>query len=338
MSRAVLEISGERIKENCRSISRYTGKKIIAVVKSDAYGVGIRFIAPLLEDVEEVEYFAVASPDEGAVLRNMGIRKKILVLGGVLEEEVETVLTNDLIPVVSDMKHYELIKDLRIPFHVKFDTGMGRLGFTSPIKLDGMVEGIMSHFSTPTDKSFSMAQIEAFKNIVNVYKDVKVIHMESSAGLIYNLDFTTHVRIGLAIYGEKPIKDYPVDIRPALTLKARVISVKDLPEGYPVSYGRTYVTRRRSKIGVVAFGYADGLMKSLSNRLHLVYGPFRIPVIGNITMDMTIVDITGTDIREGDWVYIVNEEQTFSHVSKLAGTIPYEIMCNIASRVERKVV
>jgi len=112
-----------------------------------------------------------------------------------------------------------------------------------------------------------MAQIEAFKNIVNVYKDVKVIHMESSAGLIYNLDFTTHVRIGLAIYGEKPIKDYPVDIRPALTLKARVISVKDLPEGYPVSYGRTYVTRRRSKIGVVAFGYADGLMKSLSNRL-----------------------------------------------------------------------
>ncbi len=338
MSRAVLEISGERIRENCKNICKYTGKKIIAVVKSDAYGIGIRYIAPLLEHVDEVEYFAVASPDEGAILRSLGVRKKILVLGGVLREEIDTLLENRLIPVVSDMNHYRLVKDLKIPFHVKFDTGMGRLGFTDPVKLEGRVEGIMSHFSSPADKDFSMAQIEAFRRIVEKYKDISVIHMESSAGLIYNLDFTTHVRIGLAIYGEKPIRDYPVSIKPSLTLKARVISVKELPGGYPISYGRTYITRGRTKIGIVAFGYADGLMKSLSNKLKLMVGSQNVPVIGNITMDMTIVDITGTDVREGDWIYIVNEHQTFSHISKLAGTIPYEIMCNLSSRVERKIV
>ncbi len=338
MSRAVLEIIGERIRENCKNIFKYTGKKIIAVVKSDAYGIGIRYIAPLLENVDEVEYFAVASPDEGAVLRNIGVRKKILVLGGVLKEEIDTLLENSLIPVVSNMSHYKLVKDLKIPFHVKFDTGMGRLGFTEPVKLEGTVEGIMSHFSTPTDRCFSMAQVEAFKKIVEAYKDIGVVHMESSAGLIYNLDFTTHVRIGLAIYGEKPVRDYPINIKPSLTLKAKVISVKELPSGYPISYGRTYITRGPTKIGVVAFGYADGLMKSLSNKLKLMVKSKNVPVIGNITMDMTIVDITGTDVKEGDWIYIVNEHQTFSHISKLAGTIPYEIMCNISSRVERKIV
>ncbi len=338
MSRAVLEISGEGIRENCRNIFKYTGKKIIAVVKSDAYGIGIRYMAPLLENVDEVEYFAVASPDEGAILRSLGVRKKILVLGGVLKEEIETLLENNLIPVVSDMNHYKLVKDLKIPFHVKFDTGMGRLGFTEPVKLEGMVEGIMSHFSTPTDRDFSMAQVGAFKKIVEAYKDIGVIHMESSAGLIYNLDFTTHVRVGLAIYGEKPVRDYPINIKPSLTLKARVISVKDLPPGYPISYGRTYITRGHTKIGVVAFGYADGLMKSLSNKIKLVVESKNVPVIGNITMDMTVVDITGTDVKEGDWIYIVNEHQTFSHISRLAGTIPYEIMCNISSRVERKIV
>ncbi len=338
MSRAVLEISGEGIRENCRNIFKYTGKKIIAVVKSDAYGIGIRYMAPLLENVDEVEYFAVASPDEGAILRSLGVRKKILVLGGVLKEEIETLLENNLIPVVSDMNHYKLVKDLKIPFHVKFDTGMGRLGFTEPVKLEGMVEGIMSHFSTPTDRDFSMAQVGAFKKIVEAYKDIGVIHMESSAGLIYNLDFTTHVRVGLAIYGEKPVRDYPINIKPSLTLKARVISVKDLPPGYSISYGRTYITRGHTKIGVVAFGYADGLMKSLSNKIKLVVESKNVPVIGNITMDMTVVDITGTDVKEGDWIYIVNEHQTFSHISRLAGTIPYEIMCNISSRVERKIV
>ena len=195
----------------------------------------------------------------------------------------------------------------------------------------------MSHLSTPADEEFSRKQIERFEAIVRRYSRKIKVHLESSAGVIYRVPYTTHIRVGLAIYGEKPLKEYPLKLRPAVSIKARVLSLKTLPAGHPISYGRTFVTERKMRIGVIAFGYADGLMKSLSNRGYLLYEGNKLPIVGNITMDMTIVDVGTANVRVGDWVTVVSEERTFGELAREAGTIPYELMCNVSSRVKREV-
>jgi alanine racemase len=337
--RSVLTIRREAIIHNIREIFSFTGKKIIAVIKSNAYGMGVNHIAPILKDLEEVSAFAVATVEEGIHLRDMGYRGKVLILGGVLPEDLKGVLDYGLTPVISDIEHLRVIGKENIPFHVKYDTGMGRLGFVEEFINDPRLEGVMSHLSTPADKEFSRRQIEAFGKIVRRYEGRKLmVHLESSAGILYRVPYTTHVRVGLALYGEKPLKDYPLSLKPAVSLKARLISVKTLPQGHPVSYGKTYITPSRTRIGVVAFGYADGLMKSLSNRGYLLWKDCKLPIIGNITMDMTVVDLKDCPLRVGDWVTVVDEGRTFGDLARTAGTIPYEIMCNISERVRREVI
>ena len=337
--RSVLKIKRSSLEHNVKEIFKFSGKRIIAVVKSDAYGMGVRHVAPILDELAEVDSFAVACVDEGILLRELGVKKEILVLGGVLPEEVAPLKELRLTPVVSDREHLELLKGEKIKFHLKYDTGMGRLGFIGELIEDPRVVGIMSHFSTPADREFSMLQIDRFREVVSRVKRKGLkVHMESSAGLLYRLPFTTHVRVGLAIYGEKPLREYPLKIKPAVSILARLISVKDVPPNYPISYGRTYITERRTKIGVVAFGYGDGLMKSLSNRGYLLFKGKKLPILGNITMDMSILDLGSTDAKVGDWITVVDESRPFGELSREAGTIPYEIMCNISSRVKREVI
>ncbi len=339
LPRSVLTISKGAINHNVSEIARFSGKKIIAVIKSNAYGVGVRCVAPILRELDPIDAFAVATVSEGVELREMGLRRKILILGGVFPEEIETVKEYSLTPVVSDKEHLKALEKESIRFHVKYDTGMGRLGFVEEVIEDPRVEGIMSHLSTPADREFSLEQIRKFESIVMRYRNRDMmVHLESSAGLLYRVPFTTHVRVGLALYGEKPLKNYPLNLRQALSLRARLISVKELPEGHPVSYGRTYITTKPTRVGVVAFGYADGLMKSLSNRGHLYWKNYKLPIIGNITMDMTMVDLGDAPAKAGDWIDIVGESQSFGDLAKVAGTIPYELMCNISERVKREVI
>lgn len=338
MARAILEINEKRIKENVKALYEFSGKKVIAVVKADAYGVGVEYVAPILNELEEIDSFAVACAREGVRLRKMGIRKEILLLGGVLEEELGLVEEYNLTPVVSDYEHLRILKGRNINFHVKYDTGMGRLGFLNEIIEDDRITGVMSHLSSPTDEEFSLKQIERFREIVEQYRGVSKIHLESSAGVIYKVPYTTHIRVGLAIYGEKPLKNYPVNVKPALRLKAKLISVKEVPENYPISYSRTYITKKRTRIGVVAFGYADGLMKSLSNRGYLLYGEKPLRILGNVTMDMTVVELGDVDAEVGDFVDIVNENRSFTSLARDAKTIPYELMCDLSRRIERVVI
>lgn len=338
MARAILEINAKRIEENVKALYSFTGKKIIAVIKADAYGVGAEYIAPILNELNEVDSFAVACAEEGVELRNIGIEKEILVLGGVLEEEIELIEEYRLTPVISDYAHLKVIGNRNINFHVKYDTGMGRLGFLSEVIKDNRITGIMSHLSSPADKEFSLKQIETFGKIVEEYKDVEKIHLESSAGIVYKVPYTTHIRVGLALYGEKPLRNYPIEIKPALRLRAKLISVKEVPENYPISYSRTYITSRKTRIGIVAFGYADGLMKSLSNRGFLLYGEEKLKILGNITMDMTIVELGDVNAKVGDYVDIVNENRSFTLLARDARTIPYELMCDLSKRVKRVVI
>ena len=337
--RSVLRIDRAAVERNTEEIYRFSGKKIIAVVKSDAYGISVKHVVPILRELEPVDSFAVACVEEGVLLRELGVKKEIVILGGILPEELEVVKEFRLTPVVSDPEHLKVIGKENVKFHVKYDTGMGRLGFVDEIVDDPRVIGVMSHLSAPADKEFSIHQIESFRRILGRYKGRKIkVHIESSAGIVYKVPFATHVRIGLALYGESPLKDYPLSLEPAVSVSARLLSVKEVPAGFPISYGRTFVTKRRTRIGVVAFGYADGLMKSLSNRGYLLFKGRRLPILGNITMDMTVVDVGDIDIKPGDWVSVVDKSRTFGDLAREAGTIPYEIMCNVSGRVRREVI
>ncbi|MFN3947149.1 MAG: alanine racemase [Aquificaceae bacterium] len=337
MPRAILKIKEKHIRENVKSLFKYSGKPLIAVVKANAYGIGSIPISLLLEDMEEVSAFAVACVEEGIELRRAGIKKKILVLGGVLRGEEKAFTEYKLTPVVSHVEHLKTLKGISVPIQVKYDTGMGRLGFLEEIIEDQRIEGVLSHLSTPIDEEFSRLQIEKFKRIVERYEGLKYIHVESSAGVTYKVPFATHIRVGLALYGEKPFQGYPLELKPALELRAEIISVKTLPTGFPISYSRSYITEKPTKVGVIAFGYADGLMKSLSNKAYLYYNKKPVRILGNITMDMTMVDLTGTQAQVGDWIEIVGENQSFTHLAKIAGTIPYELMTNLSSRIRREV-
>ncbi|MCX8060179.1 MAG: alanine racemase [Aquificaceae bacterium] len=338
MPRAELRISKENLLRNLELLYSFSGKPLIAVVKADAYGLGAPLVASVLEERKEVSALAVACVEEGIELRKAGIAKKILVLGGVLKGEEKALVEYRLTPVVSHREHLRAVEGLPIPIQVKYDTGMGRLGFLEGTLQDPRIEGVLSHLSSPLDESYSLQQIEKFRRLVEAYGKLPYVHVESSAGLLYRVAFTTHIRVGLALYGEKPCPTYPVEIRRVLNLRARIISIKTLPAGFPVSYSKSYITQKASRVGVVAFGYADGLMKSLSNKASLWYQDKPVRILGNITMDMTMVDLTGTQAQVGDWVEIVGERQSFTDLARLAGTIPYELMSNLSKRVQRRVV
>jgi len=147
--------------------------------------------------------------------------------------------------------------------------------------------------------------------------------------------FLTHCRVGLALYGSMPYKGYEVKLRQVMEVKAKVISVKELPPNFPVSYAKTYRTKGSEKVAVIAFGYADGLLRSLSSKGSVLIKGRRCPVRGRICMDMTVVSVEGVPVKKGDTAVVSGEGITFDELAELAGTIPYEVMCDISPRVKR---
>ncbi len=299
-----------------------------------------------------VKILAVATAEEGKQLRESGIKKKILVLGGILKDEIDCFNKYNLIPVISDFESLNLIKHLKDKvIHLKFDTGMHRLGFYEN-EVDKVLqfieknniktEGLMSHFpSADIDKEFTKRQIQNFKVIVDKLKNLnpKYVHLQNSAGLVYNCPYCNLVRIGLAMYGEKPFKDFPIKVENSMYVKSKLISVKNIKKGEKVSYCGTFKANKNMRIGIISFGYADGLPRALSNKGYVLINGKKAYIIGNITMDMTIVNLDDIDANVGDEVVIIgkqkNEEITFSDIANLTNTIPYEIMCGISKRVKR---
>ncbi len=352
--RSWAEINLKNLEDNIKNIYMYTKKDIFAVVKADAYGHGALNVGKFLEGLKQVKYLCVATAVEGKELKDSNIKKPILVLGGILEDEIDIFNQYGLIPVISDFNQLELIKYLkRRKIHLKFDTGMHRLGFYKediPEILNRLkdveIEGLMSHFpSADIDEEFTQKQIRDFYEIVKTFKKHGItpeyIHLQNSAGITYDCPYCNSIRVGLAIYGSKPVKDFPVSLKQVMEVKAKVISIKNIKKGSPVSYTGSFVAKKDMKIGVVSFGYADGLPRSLSNRGYFLINGKKAAIIGNITMDMTVVDISDiSNINIGDEVVIVgksgNRSITFEDIAELTGTIPYEIMCGISKRVYRK--
>jgi alanine racemase len=345
-------------------LRRADGRKILAVVKAQAYGHGaLRVSRHLLE--LGVDMLGVALIEEGRELRASGIEAPVLVMGAVFPEQAEAIAELGLMPVVYDMAVARAVADAarrlktKIAVHVKIDTGMGRIGISPPaaeefiadlVSIDGIeVQGLMTHFADADlrDKRFAFEQMDRFESLLKKLDargiSIPLRHAANSAAVLdYRQALFTMVRPGLMLYGYNPLEGERagVDLRPVLSLVTRIAFLKKVPPGIPISYGRTFVTKRESKIATIPIGYADGYSRALSNRGEAIVRGIRVPVAGRVCMDMTMLDVTDVPaVSAGDEVVLIgsqgNERITADDIAVKTGTISYEVLCGISNRVPR---
>lgn len=336
---------------------------IITVVKANAYGHGMVPVAKALLD-EGASILGVATVAEGRELREAGIGGRVLVMGRTVEDELTTALRWHLqitIPHIELAKRLSAIASRQgrtVKIHLKVDTGMTRLGVpwqdahetaVEIRKLPGLeLAGVYTHFANAdlADQEFTREQIERFDQVRQKLSesgiDDGIFHLANSAAiLVSKLSDDSGVRPGLMLYGSSPSEHTGhKDLVPVLTWKCRVIQVREVPKGTGISYGHDFITARPSRIATISTGYADGYTRSLTNRSDVLIGGQRAPVVGRVTMDMIMVDITGTEgISAGDEVVLIGrqgkERITAEELAEFAGTINYEIYCGISSRVPR---
>ena len=360
-----IEYNIEKMKEN---LSEDT--KLIVVAKADCYGHGALQTTSLLSLKEYVWGFAVATLDEAIVLRRGGITKPILVLGCIFPEQWVDALENNIRITVYTEELTKVLSDLAVKIgrkayvHVKLDTGMGRIGFTPGkegadkieeiSKLPNIVmEGLYTHFSKADegDKSYTMKQMEAYtwmkEELAGRGITFSYYHCCNSAGIIdlkgagQNLS-----RAGISTYGMYPSEEVHkenVDLKPALELISHVAFVKWVDEGEMISYGGTYVTKRRTKIATIPVGYGDGYPRSLSNKGYMLIHGKKAPIIGRVCMDQCMVDVTEIeDVKFGDEVVLVgrdgDEYLSVETLSRLSDRFNYEFVCLMGKRIPREYV
>jgi alanine racemase len=338
--------------------------KFLAVVKADAYGHGAIPVSQKLEELG-TDFLGVATVQEGVELRQGGMKKPILILSGIYPEEVEEVITQHLTSMVYRLDVAEALaaaakkRRTKIPVHIKVDTGMGRIGllpedtpaFVNRLrKLENItIEGIASHFSTAEeeDPSFAAEQLQRFSGTIAEIKkmgiDPPFYHVANSAALV-NLSAAhcTLVRPGIMLYGAYPASSLKpkISLHRVMSWKSRIADIKAVPAGYPISYGRTFVTQHTSRIAAIPVGYADGYHRLLSNRGAVLVKGRRMPVVGRVCMDWTMVDVTAIpDVGVGDEVVLMGsqagQEITPEEIGGWIGTISYEILCSVGRRVQR---
>lgn len=337
--------------------------KLCAVVKADAYGHGLPQIAAALMQ-SGTDLFGVANLSEALALRSVGDGWPILLLGASLPEEVEPIVSHRLTPTLSSLaeaRAFDREADRQkkiLPVHVKVDTGMGRLGFWHEDAVEPIVrvarlrhlkiEGIWSHFaSAGVEEEFSRQQLTAFERVRAELARrgirIPLRHTANSAALLFLQEATLDlVRPGFLIYGIVPRKaaTTAASLRPAMSLKSRVVFLKTIPRGRSLSYGGMFVAPRAMRVATVAAGYGDGYHRALSGRAQVLVGGKRCAVLGRITMDQILVDVTHVpQVKIGDEVVLFGrqgrEEITAQEVAGWARTIALEILCSPTKRVPR---
>lgn len=343
-----------------------SGISYIAVVKADAYGHGIQqTVARLMH--AGIDMFAVANVAEAATIREIGSGWPILILSPTLDEEEDYLIEYDLIATVSSMEEIDRLESKardagkRLKIHLKIDTGMGRVGVwheTGPELLlaaqqaDSLdLHGVYTHFAAAeADLAFTDLQRQRFTTAIeslptSIANDL-LIHADNSAGLnsfasagVYNA-----VRVGLMQFGSAPYPDSLLGRLPVESIfgfKAKIGLVKELPSGVDISYGRTCTLSRDSKVAIICAGYGDGVPRTLSNRGHALISGTPCPILGKVTMDQTIVDVTdlAQTPHSGDEACFIGTQGdsaiTLEQFSEWAETIPWEILCSITKRVPR---
>jgi alanine racemase len=364
-----IEIDKSDFHFNLKKIKEYLAKdtKVMAVLKANAYGHGGVALAKEAQ-AAGLQWIAVSSIEEGIHFREAGIKANILILGNIFPfENFQVALAHSLTPTISTMSGLATLEALavklnkRISFHLQIDTGMGRIGSLpeSAYPLlqkiaktqEVCMSGMYTHFAVAdTDPVFTKMQLNIFTKIIRfarVSLGLKFIaHSANSAALFkYKRSHLDMVRPGLSLYGLTPFgqPDRFLKLKPVLSWKTKIAFLKKVPSGFCVSYGRTFVTSKTSIIATLPVGYADGLNRLLSNRGDVLVGGKRCPIVGRITMDMTMVDVTDVKgVSFGDEVVIIgtqgSDQIKTDELAKLQDTINYEITCNISSRVPRIVV
>lgn len=354
------EIDLGAIAHNLGVVRRVVGSaSVLAVVKADGYGHGVVPVAARLQ-AEGVDGFGVALAEEGLELREAGVSAPILVLNGVYGGAHSDVLDAALTPVVYDLG--ELAEFARAargrPFgvHLKVDTGMGRLGVVASeleAFLDGFarvpgarIDGLMTHFaSADCDPAQTREQLERFATaralVAARGHRPRTVHAANSAAAMAVPEARFDlVRTGIALYGLAPAPKTGEGLRPAMRLRTEVIAIRDLPAGSPIGYGATFHTSRPSRIATVPVGYGDGLLRSTSNRGQMLVRGQRAQIVGNVSMDLTTLDVTDTgDVAVGDEVVLLGaqgpESISAEEIAGWAGTIMYEVLTNVSRRVPR---
>lgn len=341
------------------------GVRLISVVKADAYGHGIHPTATRLMQAG-VDMFAVANVKEAADIREMGSGWPILVLGPLLAEEDKALLDYDLTATLSSTNELNRLEklakenDRRIPVHLKVDTGMGRLGiwWEEAVELLGRIgrskgiklNGILTHFAQPSDEVFTREQRNRFLSVIKSLTPLDdpsfFIHADNSSSLrsLEGSSAFNAVRIGLLQFGiGSPRGSLLADLRvePVLSFHSKLAMIKKLPEGTSLSYDRQHTLKRDSNIGIISAGYGDAIPLHCGNRAFGLIKGKRYPLVGRVTMDQTLIDLTDskTELELGETVTLVgkqNEEEILlSSLAEHADTIPWELLCSITKRVPR---
>jgi len=375
------EISLRALGDNFHTVQKHVGAAVTvcAVVKADGYGHGAVECARALEQ-EGAQWLGVTNAAEGWALRDAGIHARILLMTGIWKGEEAGIVARYLTPTIWEPWHIESLEraaqkrpgDLPshgLPVHLKIDTGMNRLG-TSLEALPHLcemlsackhlaLEGVSTHFASAEvlDAEDAVRQIERFEKGLAILRTYglhpPLVHMGNSAAMSARPDtWKTMVRPGIALYGYSlafrrgvetaAVAELP--LRPVLSWKTRVLTVKDVPAGEAVGYMGTFVTKAPSRIAVLPVGYADGYPRLLSNRARVLVGGEYAPVVGRVSMDLTIVDVSHVrGVAVGDEVILIGRSAGGGgdkivdavELARLCESVPYEILCGLSQRVPR---
>ena len=371
------EVSLTALRHNYAVIRDYVAPDatVCAVIKADAYGHGAAACGTALQK-EGAKWFGVTCSEEGIQLRQAGITGRMLLMGGFWRGEAETVVEYNLTPVIWDWEHIEQLESAAekldrapesVAVHLKVDTGMARLGVPAG-GLSGiletlksaqfvMLEGLMSHLASAevVDAPDVDAQIQRFEEVAAAVHDAGLsplyCHLANSAAIVTReKSWKNMVRPGISLYGyylpfmsvisRMPDTSHELPVVPVLSWKTRIIALRDVDARQPIGYNGAYITQSPARIAVLPVGYADGLNRHLSSRGRvLVRGDFA-SIVGNVSMDLTTIDVTGmSGVAVGDEVVLIGEQgqrriSAWDHASH-SQTIPYEVLCNISKRVPR---
>ncbi len=360
------EVDVNHIVHNMQEIRRLVREtcELMAVVKADGYGHGALPVARTVLQAG-ASRLAVAMPEEGVALREGGIASPILIMGSIWPEQAEVIVRNFLTATVFDLPLAQALskeaekrgKNIRV--HLKVDTGMGRIGLfphdvvpfvNQVLRLPYLeIEGIYTHFATAdaADKTYAYQQFELFRKVLQEIKDagiqIPLRHAANSAAIL-NLpeSYLDMVRPGTILYGINPFegRSPSINLKPALSWKAKIAYVKGVPTGTGISYGRTHITQGSVRIATLPLGYADGLSRALSNKGEVLIHGQRASIVGRVCMDQCMVDVSQIEgVQIGDEAVLIGSQGRkrlgAEEIAQKIGTIGYEVLCNIGKRVPR---
>lgn len=367
LRRTWAEIDTNALIHNFKIIKETAHTPVCAVVKANAYGHDVNIVAPLLQKAG-ADFFAVSNIEEAIELRNIGITKPILILGYTPCECVHELAKYNISQCVYSLDYarelsQEAVKyNLEIKIHIKLDTGMSRIGFDcrnddlngindviAAENLNGFkLEGVFTHFAVSDrnkrqEDGFTDCQYNRFVKAIDILKsngiDPEYKHCANSAALCLDRDKHLNMcRAGIILYGLTPSVDLklPQDFIPVMSFKSVVSQVKQINEGDTVSYGRTFKASKNITVATVSCGYADGYPRLLSNKGYVIINGCRANIIGRVCMDQLCVDVTDIpDVSRGDEVLLFGRDLPVEELAKEIGTINYEIVCGVSSRVKR---